>query len=163
MFTLTRQLMSFYMEQAMKHAIRTLGFVMLMGLAGAAAASAQVTETIEFQTTFPFTVGNTTFPAGSFSVKPADDTDQTVMELSNGTTTALIVVEPQSADVNDRVKDEVVFNKYGDQYVLSQIWDAADQTGVRTETSVAEKRQAKKLGTPTRESVTASRRTRSGS
>jgi hypothetical protein len=55
------------------------------------------------------------------------------------------------------VKDEVVFKKYGNQYVLSEIWDSADGTGARLAVSQSEQRHAKKEGTPTKESVTTSR------
>jgi hypothetical protein len=140
----------------MKITIRTLTFVMLAGLLSATAASAQVTERMQFTTTFPFTAGNTKYPAGSFTISPSDDTDNGVLEISNGTTTTLLVVEPESANPNQPVKDEVVFKKYGDQYVLSDIWDSADGTGARLETSKAEQRHAKK-GAPTKESVSASR------
>jgi hypothetical protein len=147
----------------MKIAIRTGMFVVLAGLMGATVASAQVTETIQFQTTFPFTVGNTSYPAGSFTIKPAEDTDLSVLEISNGTTTTLLVVEAESPEPNQPVKDEVVFKKYGDQYVLSDIWDQSDGTGARAEMSRAEQRQAKQQGTPTKESVSTSRRTASRS
>ena len=41
--------------------------------AGAALAHAQVTDPVEFTTSFPFTVGNTTMPAGSYEIRR--DTD----------------------------------------------------------------------------------------
>jgi hypothetical protein len=142
----------------MKIGIRTLMFVTLTGLVGATTANAQVTETMQFKTAFPFTVGNTTYPAGTFTVKPADDGDNTVLEISDGKTTTLLEVQPETAGPNQRVNDEVVFKKYGNQYVLCDIWDQADGSGVRTETSRAEQRYAKKHGAePTRESVSASR------
>jgi hypothetical protein len=148
----------------MKIGVRTLLFVMLTGLVGATAASAQVTETMQFKTTFPFTVGNTTFPAGSFTVKPADDGDNTVLEISSGKTVALLEVEPETMGPNQQVRDEVVFKKYGDQYVLCDIWDQADGSGVHAQTSRAEQRYAKKHGgEPTRESVSVSRGHSSGS
>jgi hypothetical protein len=147
----------------MKIGIRTATFVMLAGLVGASAAHAQVTDTMQFKTAFPFTVGNTTYPAGSFTVKPADDVDLNVMELSNGTTTTLITLEPEMPAPNQSLKDEVVFKKYGDKYVLSDIWDSAAGSGARAEMSTAEKRHAKKNGPPTKESVQCSKLTASGS
>jgi len=142
----------------MKRAIRLMGFAMLAGLASVATAQAQVTVRMEFDTSFAFSAGNATFPAGHFTIRPVDDNEQTVLELSNGIVTTLVVVQPQSGKVNDPVKDIVVFNKYGgDQYVLSEIWDSADQAGARTEASVVERRHARKHGHPAKESVTARR------
>jgi hypothetical protein len=148
----------------MKNAIRVMGFAVLAALAGVATAQAQITVPMEFKTAFSFSAGNTTFPAGRFTIRPVDDNEPSVLELSNGTVTTLVVVQPQSGNANDPVKDVVVFNKYsGDQYVLSEIWDSTDQSGARTEASVVEQRHAKKHGTPAKESVTATRRTGTGS
>jgi hypothetical protein len=143
--------------------IRTLMFGALTTLMGATAAHAQVTEAMQFKTTFPFTVGNTKYPAGSFTIKPADDGDNTVLELTNGKITTVVLVEPEAPNPNQAVKDEVVFNKYGDEYVLNEIWDSADGTGARAERSLAETRHAKKHGAPTKESVSSSRGLASGS
>jgi hypothetical protein len=148
----------------MKNGIRTLTFITLTALLGATAAHAQVTEAVHFKTAFPFTVGNTTYPAGTFTVKPADDGDYSVLEISNGKITTLLEVEPETAGANQRVKDEVVFNKYGDQYVLSDIWDQADQSGVHAQPSKAGQRHAKKHGAePTKESVSTAKGLTAGS
>lgn len=140
----------------MRMPVRTL-FVAAIALLGATAAQAQITETITFKTNFPFTVGNTTYPAGSFNVKRADDTDVSVLEITNGTTATLFAIEPESQAPTQKVKDEVVFKKYGDNYVLSDIWDSVDGTGARAEVSRAEQRHAKKHGTPTKASVKSAR------
>jgi hypothetical protein len=146
----------------MKTIVLSLMFASLTTLIGATAASAQMTERMQFKTTFPFTAGNTTYPAGTFSVKPADDADNTVLEISNGTTTTLLVVQPEELHPNQKVKDEVVFRKYGDRYVLSDIWDASSGTGARAEMSAAERRHAAKHhGKPTKESVPSSKSSRS--
>ena len=141
----------------------TVMFVAAAALIGATVASAQVTETVQFKTAFPFTVGNTTYPAGSFTIKPADDGDNTLLEVSNGSIATLLLVEPEQPNPNQPVKDEVVFKKYGDRYVLSDIWDQADGTGVRAQPSIAERRHAAKHGEPTRESVSTSKNPASGS
>jgi hypothetical protein len=78
------------------------------------------------------TVAQMTFPAGKYTLRPLD-IDPNVVEISDGKTTKRLVVEPAGAPSRDlRIKsdDEVVFKKRGDQYVLSKIWDAAEQAGV---------------------------------
>jgi hypothetical protein len=149
----------------MKNSLRMLMFVPLVGLLGVTAAHAQVTETIQFKTAFPFTVGDTTLPAGHYTIRPANDgTDLSVLEISNGMRSALLLVEPESPrNINQPVKDEVVFNKYGDRYVLSDIWDAADGSGSHVEMSPAEQRQIAQSGSPTQESVNSVRGDASGS
>jgi hypothetical protein len=101
------------------------------------AASAQVNEAIKFTTTFPFTVGKTTFPAGAYTVRPLES-DQGVMVISNGRDTKLLDVVPTGTAAKQPVKDEVVFRKEPAGYVLSQIWDAAEGSGVQTVASKVE-------------------------
>jgi hypothetical protein len=142
----------------MRMPVSTLLCAAAITLIGAMPARAQVTETITFKTTFPFTVGNTTYPAGSFTVKRADDNDLSVLEITNGTTGTIFEVQPESAPPTEKVKDEVVFKKYGEHYVLSDIWDSADASGARAQVSRAEQRHAKKHGgEPTKTSVKSSR------
>ena len=43
----------------------------LVVLAGVVPASAQVLEGVTFTTSFPFTVGHKTLPAGTYTVRPA--------------------------------------------------------------------------------------------
>jgi hypothetical protein len=100
-------------------------------------ANAQVNEAIKFTTTFPFSAGNTTFPAGAYTVRPLEN-DHSVMLISNGTNMKLLDVIPTGTAAKQPVKDEVVFRKEPAGYVLSQIWDAADGSGVQTIPSKAE-------------------------
>lgn len=148
----------------MRMPVPTLLCAAALALIGATSVHAQVTETITFKTTFPFTVGNTTYPAGSFTVKRADDNDLSVLEITNGTTATIFEIEPESAAPTQKVKDEVVFKKYGEHYVLSDIWDSADASGARAQVSRAEQRHAKKHGgEPMKTSVKSSRAKMSGS
>ena len=98
---------------------------------GATRADAQMVEPLRFTTTFAFTAGGETFPAGTYTIRPMD-VDPTVIEIANasGTKTKIFVVEPAGARLNQKIDDEVVFKKQGDQYTLSQIWDGADHVGV---------------------------------
>jgi hypothetical protein len=100
-------------------------------------ASAQLNEAIKFTTTFPFTAGGTTLPAGAYTVRPLEN-DHGVMLISNGRDTKILDVVPTGAASTQPVKDEVVFRKEPVGYVLSQIWDAAERSGVQTLPSKAE-------------------------
>ena len=100
-------------------------------------ASAQVNEAIKFTTTFPFTAGKTTFPAGAYTVRPLEN-DHGVMLISNGTEMKLLDMVPTGPAAKQPVKDEVIFRKEPAGYVLSQIWDAADGSGVQTLPSKAD-------------------------
>jgi hypothetical protein len=130
----------------------------VIGVAAVTTASAQVTEKITFKTDFPFTVGDTKFPAGSYVVKPLDDT-LSVMELSDGEVSAFFEVEGLSPTTSQPAKNEVVFNKYGDAYVLSEIWDADDDSGAKAVKSQTEQRHASRHPQSTKHRVPTTRAT----
>jgi hypothetical protein len=105
---------------------------MMMAMVGVGRiASAQVDEPIKFKTTFPFTAGQTQFPAGSYTVRPLE-IGNGVMEISNGSEARYFVVEPTGPSRHGSTKDEIVFRKSGETYVLTQIWDGAERSGVQT-------------------------------
>jgi hypothetical protein len=141
-------------ELAMKKVIRRpLLTLILLGAIVPVIAGVQIINRVTFSTTFPFTVGNTKFPAGSYSIKPLDD-DSEIMEISSadGKTSALF--ETMATELpKTPSKGEVVFKKYGDNYVLSEIYEPGSKTGAMTIKSHAERQHAKKGSTPTKESV----------
>jgi hypothetical protein len=113
----------------MKRLIQTIlatGAVVL--IAGASSANAQVTESIKFSTTFPFTVGNKTFQPGNYTVRPLEG-QMDVMEISNGHSATYFAVNPANPPAA-KAKDQVVFTRHGDGYALTTIWDSADLSGV---------------------------------
>src|SRR5262245_56313097 len=113
----------------MKRLIQTIlatGAVVL--IAGASAAQAQVLETIKFSTTFPFTVGNKSLPAGNYTVRPMEGALD-VMEISNGTSTTYFAVNPAEPRPLP-TKDQVTFTNQGEGYALTRIWDSAEVSGV---------------------------------
>jgi hypothetical protein len=136
---------------------RPLLTLILLGSIVPVAAGVQIISRITFSTTFPFTVGNTKFPAGSYSIRPLDD-DSEIMEISSadGKTSALF--ETMSTELpRPPSKGEVVFKKYGDNYVLSEIYEPGSKTGAMAIKSHAERQHAKKGGTPSKESVSATK------
>jgi len=133
--------------------------LLMVGFMWPAGASAQITNRINFSTTFPFYVGNSKFPAGSYSIKPIEN-EPDVMEISSADAKVSAMFETMTTDLQKTpAKGEVVFKKYGDSYVLSEIYEAGVQTGALTIKTHAERQLAKKSGTPTRESVTTTKAT----
>jgi hypothetical protein len=97
----------------------------------AAGAQAQVFEQLKFSTTFAFSAGHSNLPPGTYTIRPLDMTTG-VMELTSdsGATSRFIVVTPAGLKGNEKTGDEVVFKKSGDTYVLTEIRDGAEGTGV---------------------------------
>jgi hypothetical protein len=126
------------------------GFV---AVAGVYDASAQIVSPIEFTTSFPFTVANTTVPAGSYTISATDE-DAQVLELKGAHATVLFVTE-SAQPKQPPSKDEVVFSRYGDGYVLKNIWAAGSDIGYVTSNALGERRVSKQGGAPTESRVAA--------
>ena len=111
----------------MRTFVRSALIAVSLTVVGGAAAYAQVTDTMKFTTTFPFTVGHQSMPAGSYTVTPLE-IDHSLLEISNGRQSALLLTE-RDMPRSPSKQDEVVFTKQGGSYVLHEIWDAATDTG----------------------------------
>jgi hypothetical protein len=128
---------------------RIMLFTAVATVSGAALAHAQVSDPVEFTTTFPFTVGNTTMPAGAYEIRR--DTDNgTVYRIESakkhiGT---LFEVEPTSVK-KAPAKSEVVFKRYGQGYVLKSVWEEGSTDGIETAMVEAERHHVKGGGTVT--------------
>ena len=70
-------------------------------LASAGAANAQLVSTMKFTTSFPFMVGNKSMPAGAYTVTPMES-DHSLMEISNGHTSVLLLTEKDIPKVAPR-------------------------------------------------------------
>jgi hypothetical protein len=116
----------------MKGFIRiAFAIVSFVGVTGVATAHAQVTERLQFKTSFPFTVAGKTLPAGSYTLGPASDNDLSVLRVSsaNGRNSAILLTIPEGPKQGEPKDDSIIFNRDGDHYVLSEIWDADENEG----------------------------------
>jgi hypothetical protein len=114
----------------------------ILTLAGVQNASAQIETSVEFTTSFPFTVGNTNVPAGSYSIRQDEDNPQ-ILELTGGRTAVLFEAEnPQARQTPS--KTEVVFKRYGDGYVLKNVWVEGSDMGYETIRTEGERHAAKR-------------------
>ncbi len=138
----------------MKSLIRNIGIAGgLLLIAGIQNASAQVTDPVTFTTTFPFTVGYGTVPAGSYTIRP-DDENPGILKLQGRHTTVFF----QALDTEARKtpnETEIVFTHYGDTYVLKDVWVAGSNTGAESLASEGERHAAKQYGSATEERVEA--------
>ncbi|HZL65777.1 MAG TPA: hypothetical protein VFC15_00120 [Candidatus Limnocylindrales bacterium] len=89
---------------------------------------------------FAFSLEQTSMPAGGYEVSSIEDKVLAVRNLGTGQARLLIAsmhVEVSQASGTPHAK--LVFNKYGDQYFLSQIWDGQSQSGIALSESKREK------------------------
>jgi hypothetical protein len=104
-------------------------------------ANAQIVGDIEVNIPFQFHAGNARLPAGKYRIHMLDDSNQAVMEIisADGSTSALFQVkEAQAYDMPG--KNELLFNKYGNRYFLTKLFDAGDPNGSQVIESDYEKR-----------------------
>jgi hypothetical protein len=129
----------------MKSLVRSLSIAgTVLMLASVQNASAQVVDPVEFTTAFPFAVGNTMVPAGRYTITPDDD-NPAILELMGGQTSVLF--ETGSAESRQTPsKTEVVFKRYGDGYVLKDIWLEGSTDGAETIAVEGERHAAKHRG-----------------
>jgi hypothetical protein len=112
-----------------------------------ARAQAQIIGNLEADVPFQFHVGNTTLPAGRYMVHELEGSDLTVMQISSvdGKLSALFDVESAQARTTPD-KSELIFNRYGDSYFLSEMFDEGNADGSRLFISRTEKKASKEGG-----------------
>lgn len=114
-------------------------------------AQLQTPNGIDFRITSPFTVGNVTFPAGTYNVKPSQDDIETLILSSPDGHSAFFPCEPAEA-INPAAKTELTFHRYGSSLYLKQIWVKGNTDGCSIPSGPAEKKD-RKSGKPTKETV----------
>lgn len=143
------------MKSLVRSTLLAAGIVMIAGVHN---ASAQIDNALEFTTSFSFTAGNATLPAGSYTITPSDD-DPQVLELTGAGTSVFFLTDSAQPKTTPS-KDEVVFSRYGGQYVLKNIWTMGSDVGYVTENALGE-RHISKHATLSTESRVAARKTAS--
>lgn len=125
----------------MKHQIlKTIAILGLFFMLAMTSASAQTTGKVEVKIPFDFTAGKATFKAGTYSIKRVSNNSVAIRSL-DGKTTKLIDAPLAIGARDSKAGERLVFNQYGDQYFLSQVWVEAD-SGRQLFTSGAEKKVA---------------------
>jgi hypothetical protein len=127
---------------------------------GGVVANAQINSGRAITTNIPFDfmVGDTTLPAGKYELSRLDDDIKSVLQLRsvNGRTAVAFDTEPTQTSNDQAVhKTELLFNKVGDQYFLSQVWVAGDAEGRELMPSRIEKKLSAGGNQPERHSVVA--------
>src|SRR5882762_1981005 len=104
-------------------------------------AHAQIIDTLEANIPFQFHAGNTKLPPGNYSIHMLENSDLKFMEITSadGSTSALFEVHETDAS-SAPAKSELVFNKYGNRYFLSKLFDEGNPSGNEVVESAYEKK-----------------------
>ncbi len=126
-----------------------------LGLLAVASMFAQEPHTINVSVPFGFHVGDTMLPAGRYAV----DTQIAphVVRVKSVDRSQSIVILTHGVGMNPRgTQRRLIFNRYGDQYFLSQVWTPAGYLGRELFKTKREKQEATNTH-PTAESIVAAK------
>ena len=113
-----------------------------------AAATAFSQPVIKAQIPFPFYMGKTVLPSGSYTVDSRTG-GTLIFRSADGKTGALILSNTVQSRVS-QVPARLVFHRYGSQYFLSQVWTGDSNMGRELPRSPIEKEVAAKTKSDTR-------------
>lgn len=109
------------------------------------AAHAQSTSDIKFHIPFDSVAGKANLPAGDYTVRVESGTATKIIRIRNADGKYLFTtgfsMPTRSRELSAQGK--LVFNRYGDQYFLSQVWQPGVSNGQALPRSGAEREVAK--------------------
>ena len=115
---------------------------LLIGVGNVTARAQALSEgTIEADVPFSFTVRETTLPPGKYVFRRVNDVEPQVLEVRSARGRKAVIFEAESAQANQTPRDaDLVFDKIGDQYFLSQILTSDSNLGYQLPKTKAEER-----------------------
>ena len=128
----------------MKNFLMMVVTISFLAIAGGAPVRAQVVDTVVADVPFDFTVRDSTLPAGKYTIKRTYSADPGIMQIrsANGDEVLLFVVgSAQAAKEPDQTR--LIFDRVGDRYFLSEIFEEGNTTGVELPKSRAEREMEK--------------------
>lgn len=135
----------------------------LLMVGGVTAAQAQMDSNtiLDANIPFQFVVGNTTLPAGKYVIRQMDDSEDTpnIIEVRSADNRTAVIFETENASLdNAPKKTEILFDKLGNNYFLSQIFVEGENYGVQALESKTERRLKKGGQQAVKQSVECSKR-----
>ena len=121
--------------------IRSSAILGLFFMLAIATVNAQTPSRVEVNIPFDFSAGKATLKAGTYSIKRTSGNLLAIRSV-DGKTTALVNAPLTIGSRESKAGERLVFNQYGDQYFLSQVWLTGD-TGRQLFTSGAETKVAR--------------------
>ncbi len=109
--------------------------------AAVASANAQLSNPVRAKIPFDFNVGEKKLPAGEYTFSRLSGfSDNKLMSVSGADASAHVFQSTFGAEVlTPKNKSTLVFNRYGDQYFLEQIWSGGEQEGTQVPQSRSER------------------------
>lgn len=139
-----------------------MSLCLVIGLSAVMTTNAQIDSgtTLEVNIPHSFIVRDTTLPAGKYTVRVADDySELNVLEIRSVDRRAAVLFDTESVQLNGPARNtELVFDKIGDNYFLSQVFLDGDESGNQLQKSRMQKRLEDGGQKAQTHSITATRR-----
>jgi hypothetical protein len=111
-----------------KHLFTTMAIAMFITTIAVASARAQNAPLVSVTIPFDFEVAGKTLKAGDYQVRMEGSRSTLKIENRDSLHTTFVAISPlQRRDIQNESK--LVFNRYGSQYFLAQIWIAGRSSG----------------------------------
>ena len=107
---------------------KTYSFVAILGIflgLAVMTAHAQAPSKVEVNIPFEFSAGKTRLPAGVYSIKRLAGTN-VALRSEDGKSSAILNAPVTNNSSDPNAVERLVFERYCDQFALSQIWLTAD-------------------------------------
>ena|SRR6185295_16114606 len=128
----------------MKNMLLLVAMISILTITGGTAARAQVTDTIVADIPFGFMVRDTNLPAGEYTIRRIYSTAPGVMEIRSADGHEKMVFLVGTAESNKTPNQtELIFDRVGDQYFLSEIFEIGNSDGVELPKTRAERKLEK--------------------
>ena len=101
--------------------VAILGILLMFAVAGYAQAPSKVEVNIPFE----FSAGKTMLPAGTYSIKRMSGNNVT-LRSEDGKSSVILNAPVTNSSSDPNAVERIVFERYGDQFALAQIWLTAD-------------------------------------
>lgn len=120
-----------------KRILAMTGLLVFCGFAATQVVRAQ--EPLAVNIPFAFTAGETTLPAGEYRVQKMDGNSAVLLIRCTEPRGAVMVGTHATGGGTPQEQSKLVFHRYGDQYFLSQVWNAGYSSGRELQISHPEK------------------------
>ena len=90
-----------------------------------ASVNAQAPSKVEVNIPFEFSAGKTTLPAGIYTIKRMSGNNVT-LRSEDGKSSVILNAPVTNSSSGPNAVERIVFERYGDQFALAQIWLTAD-------------------------------------
>jgi len=111
-----------------KNIVSTLvGLILLMAVAAPLQADSAINHKMKVVVPFAFSAGEQLMPAGEYTVEVNPENGTVVLHPEGQNPVVLITNAKESMSSADRAK--LVFQRYGENYFLAEVWSQDNSTG----------------------------------